>query len=230
MYCIKMKTYNTYLFDLDDTLLNFKESEQLSFKRTIDHFDIDTPLDKLFAYYQVENAKLWDNFDKGLVSKDRLKVERFEKVLDHFSIQINPNEMSEFYLNSLPDSVVLLDGTLEVLNKLSKVAEIGIITNGVEHIQHRRIEKSGIGEFVSFVCVSEACGFAKPDSRFFEYTVRQAKDYIKEQTIIIGDRYEADIMGGYRFGIDTCWFNPLNKQVNEPVHTYEISSLRDLSI
>jgi 2-haloacid dehalogenase len=44
--------------------------------------------------------------------------------------------------------------------------------------------------------------------RFFDYTVRMARAFSHAETLIVGDRLEADILGANRFGIDSCWFNP----------------------
>lgn len=223
-----MKNYRTYLFDLDDTLLNFRETEKLSFKMTIDHMKITHDVNELFTYYKSENEKLWSAFEQGLVSKDDLKVRRFILLSEHFGLNIDAKKMSDYYVDTFPNAVVLLDGALDVLEAAKQRGQVGIITNGIEYIQHKRIEISGIKQFVDFVCVSEKCGYPKPDERFFQYTANHAKDFSKEHTIIIGDRYEADIFGGHNFGIDTCWYNHEGVSVERPIHTYEIRTLREL--
>ena len=106
--------------------------------------------------------------------------------------------------------MVLVEGAQQLCESLAAHGEIGIITNGVHHIQHRRIASSGLGGHISFVATSEACGHAKPDSRFFDFSVRmaRARPFAKHETVIVGDRLDADILGANRFGIDSCWFNP----------------------
>ena len=103
---------------------------------------------------------------------------------------------------------MLIDGAREVCETLSRISEVGIITNGVESIQNRRIAASGLSDYISFVATSEACGHAKPDVRFFEYAANMARAFSKDATIIIGDRLDADILGANRYGIASCWFNP----------------------
>jgi 2-haloacid dehalogenase len=106
---------------------------------------------------------------------------------------------------------------------------VGIITNGVEHIQTRRIASSGLADHISFVSTSEACGYAKPDSRFFEYAAKMARSFARHETIIVGDRLDADILGANRFGIESCWFNP-GRLANdtEAIPTCEVASLHDI--
>jgi 2-haloacid dehalogenase len=221
--------HKLFLFDLDDTLLDFKASEKLSFTRTMYELGLRDGVDGLFTRYQAINVALWRSFELGAVSKDFLKVERFRKAFAESSVECDPELASRLYLESLPDTVVLIDGATQLCAALSAIGEVGIITNGVEHIQNRRIASSGLREHISFVSTSEACGYAKPDVRFFEYASRMARGFRKEDAVIVGDRLDADILGANRYGIESCWFNP-DSQANESeaVPTYEVSSLHQV--
>ena len=221
--------YKLFLFDLDDTLLDFRASEKRSFLHTMHELGLRNGIDALFPQYQAINIDLWRRFETGDVTKDFLKVERFRKTFALNGIAIDPELASRMYLDSLPDTVVLIDGAKEVCETLSRIGEVGIITNGVESIQNRRIAASGLSDYISFVATSEACGHAKPDVRFFEYAANMARAFSKDATIIVGDRLDADILGANRYGIDSCWFNPdsmANTSVAIP--TYEVASLHDI--
>ena len=124
---------------------------------------------------------------------------------------------------------MLIDGARQVCAALSAIGEVGIITNGVEHIQTRRIASSGLQDHISFVSTSEACGHAKPDSRFFDYATRMARAFAHVDTVIVGDRLDADILGANRFGIDSCWFNPGKlENGSEAMPTCEVGSLHEI--
>ncbi|WP_028102867.1 YjjG family noncanonical pyrimidine nucleotidase [Pseudoduganella violaceinigra] len=200
--------HSLFLFDLDDTLLDFRASEQLSFERVLRELGFQAGIDKLFQQYQIFNIELWRAFEAGTVSKDFLKIERFRKTFAANKLELDPHQASHRYLESLSETVVLVDGARNLCATLAAAGEVGIITNGVAHIQDRRIANSGLGDYISFTATSEACGFAKPDTRFFEYASRMARAFSKEQTVIIGDRLDADILGANRFGIESCWYNP----------------------
>ena len=221
--------HRLFLFDLDDTLLDFKASEQLSFDRTMRALGLDALPDGLFARYQAINIALWKSFETGAVSKDFLKVERFRRTFADNGLDLDPEAASRLYLESLSDTVVLIDGARELCETLAGIGEVGIITNGVEQIQHRRIVSAGLRDHVSFVATSEACGHAKPDSRFFEYTVRMARAFAHAETVIVGDRLDADILGANRFGIESCWFNPGGlANDSEALPTFEVARLHDV--
>lgn len=221
--------YDLFLFDLDDTLLNFKESERLSFFMALQSLGLKSELEDLFKVYQVENNNLWKMFEQGQTTKDHLKVERFRKTFAPFKIDLDPEHASARYLETLPETVVLIDYAVEICQWLYKQGEIGIMTNGIHTVQSQRIKNSKIAPYISFLSVSDECGFPKPDARFFEYSSKMAKKFAKASTVIVGDRFDADIQGAHNFGIDGCWFNPHN--LIAPTHItpkYEIKHLSEI--
>lgn len=221
--------YTLFLFDLDDTLLDFKASERLSFAAALRDVGITEGIETLYADYKVENERLWTLFEQGQVSKDHLRIERFRRVFGMHGVGVDPGRVSERYIDALPGSVVLMEHAEALCSALSTHGEIGIITNGIEAVQRQRIRNSAIAPYISFVGVSEACGVAKPHVGFFEYCARMAKHFTKASTIIVGDRLEADIKGAQDFGIDSCWFNPHAKQREESiVPTYEVAHLSEV--
>lgn len=221
--------HRLFLFDLDDTLLDFKASEQLSFALTLRALGAGEVPEALFQRYQAINLGLWKSFEAGAVSKDFLKVERFRRTFAERGLELDPEAASRLYLEALADSVVVIDGAVRVCEALAAIGEVGIITNGIEQIQHRRVASAGLHHHVSFVATSEACGFAKPDARFFDYTVKKARAFAGHETVIVGDRLDTDILGANRFGIDSCWFNP-GRLANdtEARPDYEVGHLDDI--
>lgn len=220
--------YDLFLFDLDDTLLDFGASQRRSFAGTMERFGLTTQLEALYETYERENHALWAQYERGEVTKEHLKVERFRRLNALHAMGHDAHAMSDAYIETLPATVVLNEHAAELVEWLSGHGEIGIITNGIEAVQHQRITNSAIAPFVSFTCVSDACGFAKPDVRFFEHSSRMAKKFDKAKTLIIGDRLDADILGAQNFGVDSCWYNPrkLPRQAYAP--TYEIAHLSHL--
>lgn len=223
--------HSLFLFDLDDTLLDFRASEKLSFERVLRELGFGDDIDGLFQQYQDINIALWRAFEAGTVSKEFLKVERFRRTFSDNGLEMDPQQASLRYLEALSETVVLIDGARQLCETLAAKGEVGIITNGVAGIQQRRIDSSGLGEYISFTATSEACGYAKPDSRFFEFAANMARaPFRKEATVIVGDRLDADILGANRFGIESCWFNP-GRLANdtEALPTFEAAHLDDIA-
>ncbi|WII71066.1 YjjG family noncanonical pyrimidine nucleotidase [Bdellovibrio sp. 22V] len=222
-------SYDLFLFDLDDTLLDFKESERLSFSLAMESLGIQADMAGLFKLYQTENRALWEAFEKGQTTKDHLKVERFRRVFQAHKIDIDPEVASNRYLDALPETVVLIDHAVEICEHLSHRGEIGIITNGIHATQTQRLKRAPIAPYISFMAVSEECGYAKPDVRFFEYSAKKAQKFAKASSLMIGDRMETDILGAQNFGIDSCWFNPKGESAGMlPPAKFEVKHLSEI--
>ncbi|WP_202902584.1 MULTISPECIES: HAD family hydrolase [Rhizobium] len=173
---------------------------------------------------------LWSEFEKGRVQKETLKVERFRRVFVQHDIDADPETASARHLQFLPETVVLVEGAAELCEMLAGIGEVGIITNGIETVQAKRIENSCLAPWLSFVATSETCGFAKPDIRFFGYAARRFRTFNKDEAIIVGDRLDADILGANQFGIESCWFNPLRaKNYSAAVPTIEVARLSEIA-
>lgn len=223
-----MAAYDLFLFDLDDTLLDFKASERLAFTRLLEDLGIVHAAD-MYANYRATNEALWGQLEQKKVTLEHLKIERFRKTFADHRIDIDPEHASARYLEMLGETVVLMDHAHETCEWLSQRGEIGIITNGIHAVQMSRIKSSSIAPYISFISVSEMCGHAKPEVRFFEHTAAMAKKFSKASTIIVGDRPDADIQGALHFGIDSCWFNPHKKPYTlSQAPTYEIAHLAEL--
>ncbi|WP_347356363.1 YjjG family noncanonical pyrimidine nucleotidase [Bdellovibrio sp.] len=221
--------YDLFLFDLDDTLLDFKESERRCFAAVLQSLGVRDRLDELYHQYQIENRRLWALFEEAKTSKEHLKVERFRRIFENFGIEIDPHKASDHYLEALPETVVLMDHAEEICKWLAERGEIGIITNGMHAVQIKRIENSKLAPYISFTSVSEECGYAKPDIRFFEHSAKMAKKFHKESAVVIGDRMETDILGAQNFGLRSCWFNPEKTKHNFSFKAdYEISHLSEI--
>jgi YjjG family noncanonical pyrimidine nucleotidase len=221
--------YNLFLFDADDTLFDFKAAEQQAFASSFKHFTDAATLPELFKTYRVESDRVWRLLELGQISKDELKVERFRRSFEKHGIDFDPARASDLYLEALSEGDALIPHAVEICQFLSEFSEIGIVTNGIVSVQKRRLAKSKIASYISFVAVSEECGFAKPDRRFFEYSIKLAKKFVPESTLVIGDRLETDIAGAHAFGVDACFFNP-NKTSNptDIRAKYEIAHLSEL--
>lgn len=227
---IALNKYKFLIFDVDETLLDFRKSEHWAFHQTLLSHGITENHAQLFKSYRQISTQLWDQLEKNLISKDKLKVHRYELLLDEHSLtEHNPESLSEEYLNNLQKKVFLIDNALDICQHLSQMHTLGIITNGIESVQRSRMSSSGLNPYFNNIVVSEQCGFAKPDPRIFDFTLK-LNGFSAEESLMIGDKLEADILGAKNVNMDSCWLNlhGTHKNTTNIQPTYEITDLRQL--
>ena len=232
--------YKLVLIDLDDTLFAYPKTEKTAFRNTFEElgFFVESELsnakkeeiyEKIKDRYKDVNLQLWKDLEKGAVDKDRLKVVRFEKIIEEFDLKYDPYEMSELYLKKLGEAIFPFEATEKLCKYLHSKYKVGIVTNGIKEVQHSRIENSTIVKYIDKIIISDEVGVNKPDKRIFEYAMNYFEIMDKSEVIMIGDSLGADIKGGQNAGIDTCWVN-LRNNVNDTgiVPKYEVDKLEKL--
>ena len=232
--------YKLVLIDLDDTLFDYPKTEKTAFRNTFEElgFFVESELnnekkeeiyEKIKDRYKDVNLQLWKDLEKGAVDKDRLKVVRFEKIIEEFDLKYNPYEMSELYLKKLGEGIFPFEAAEKLCKYLHSKYKVGIVTNGIKEVQHSRIKNSAIAKYIDKIIISDEVGVNKPDKRIFEYAINYFEIMDKSEVIMIGDSLGADIKGGQNAGIDTCWVN-LRNNVNDTgiVPKYEVRKLEEL--
>lgn len=220
--------YTTLLFDVDDTLLDFKAAEKHSISLLLEKMAVPVTEQHIQQYSHM-NQSLWEQFEKGEIEKERLLTKRFEDFFSLHKRQVDGQEMDYLFRKNLEEGYFLIDGSMDVLQSLQQTHKLYAVTNGVSKTQYKRLTASGLLTFFEDIFVSEDTGYQKPMLEYFDYVFTRIPSFQAEETLIIGDSLTSDITGGHVAGIDSCWFNPAkmpNPLSIEP--TYEIEKLQDL--
>ena len=222
------KKYEWILFDADDTLLDFKLGERRAITATFGAFGLPTD-DEVIATYSRINDNLWKMLERGEVTKDRLKVLRFEQFCERYGFDCDGAVLADAYVENLKKQTVLLDGAEDVCRALYGKYKMYIITNGIEAVQTARFGGCAVKEFFEKCYISDALGVAKPKKGFFDAVAADIEGFDKSKALVVGDSLTSDIKGGVEYGIDTCWLNPKGNEVPEGLNiTYVIKDIRDI--
>ena len=216
------------MIDADETLLDFQKAQRYGFIDVIRHFGVPFS-EKLYSEFVSINHQFWGLFEQNQMDKSDVQSCRFSQLFKNNSMSVEGIEADCIYQESLKKQSWLIPSAEEVCSELSKSCEISIITNGVGETQKQRILSSAISPFVANIFTSEEVGFMKPDTRFFEFVFDRLGIVNTQGVLLIGDSISSDIQGAINASIDSCWFNPLGKQLPKGIVVkYEISDLRQL--
>lgn len=196
-------------FDLDHTLWDFEKNSALAFETILAKHQIGVDVPEFISHYVPINLKYWELFRKDTITQQELRYGRLKEVFDLLSYQIDDDTiylLSEEYINYLPLNNHLFEGAIEILDYLKPKYRLHIITNGFTEIQNNKIRNSKLGDYFQTVTNSELAGVKKPNPIIFEYALQQAKT-TKENSIMIGDCIEADVLGALDSGLDAILFS-----------------------
>ncbi len=225
--------YKDLFFDLDHTLWDFETNSKETIQelytthRLADLGIVD--FDGFYSTYSAHNHRLWDRYTKGFIKQEELRWKRVYLSLLDFKVANEPlaKEMSQAYLEILPNKKHLFPYTIEILEYLQqKDYKMHLITNGFESVQFKKIKNSGLQDYFIEVITSEASNSLKPQKEIFEYALKNANASV-EKSIMIGDNESADIQGGINIGMDTIFVNHIQVVPTVPA-TYTITHLKEL--
>lgn len=218
--------YDTLLFDVDDTILDFKAAENDALKKLfLTHQLPFTPENKA-KYHQV-NHKLWQEFESGQRSQEQVVNQRFGLFFGQWDQKVDSYELEQEYRHYLGQGHQLLGNSKTILANLAQKAKLYVVTNGVSKTQYKRLEDAGLLSYFTDVFVSEDTGYQKPMKEFFTYVFDRIPKFESQKTVIIGDSLTSDIAGGIAAGIDTIWLN--HKKASGTIQpTYQIQTLAEV--
>lgn len=233
-----MMKYKHLFFDLDHTLWDFEANARYTLSCLYQEMDLEAKgvydFELFYRNYLAHNERLWEKYRQGNIKQDDLRVKRMWLSLLDFKIADDTlaAEMNTRFLDLLPKRTLLFPYAKEVLQYLANNKyELHLITNGFEKVQHSKLKFSGLDIYFKEVVTSEGSNSLKPNKEIFEYAF-QKTGAKPEQSIMIGDTIEVDILGAINAGIDQVHVNHLTKQpiaVKENLlPTYTVYSLKEL--
>ncbi|WP_452221352.1 YjjG family noncanonical pyrimidine nucleotidase [Lacinutrix salivirga] len=219
------KKITDIFFDLDHTLWDFDKNSEITFDFILKKNNINIQTKQFVAHYQPINLKYWKLYRDEKVSKKDLRYKRLKETFNAVNLKVRDDvihTLSEEYILYLTNSNHLFEDTIEILEYLKPKYKLHIITNGFEEVQTTKLKKSKIDSYFESVTNSEMVGVKKPNRKIFDFALNLANTTV-EQSIMIGDNFEADIMGALNIGLDAICFNYHNETL-----TPEIKQIKKL--
>ncbi|MFC6836428.1 HAD family hydrolase [Halomarina ordinaria] len=216
-------TVSTVLFDLDDTLCEYRRSPQARLTAAFDRAGVDpycTPTDLRAALPTLDPVETDREFYASLfaaaaegTAADSLTATRvaraYEAVHDHTDVRFRA-------------------GAAAALSGLAGY-DVGLVTNGGREVQSRKLAALDIADaFDVSVFATPEYGL-KPNAYPFERAL-SALDTSPGDALYVGNSLRADVAGARRVGMPVAWFPATADYTRDPDPTpdYTLDTLADL--
>ena len=225
--------YKHLFFDLDHTLWDFDRNSTESLTELYETFQLAnlgvTSTEAFNQHFYTINRQLWSDFDNNRLSHTDIRQKRFQMVMDALGVADYSvcDAMNEEYLRLLPRKAHLMESALEVLEHVKDRYTLHIITNGFDEIQALKMASSGLTDYFDQIITNQKADAKKPDPRIFEFALKVSGASV-EESLMIGDNYEADVLGALGVGMDVVYYNPAGLPVGDQAPTHEIQHLKEL--
>lgn len=216
---MKLSNIKDIFFDLDHTLWDFDKNSALTFQKIFKQNNIEVELNEFLKIYEPLNLNYWKLYREDKIDKKSLRYGRLSdtfQAIDYKVTDVIIHQLSEDYISFLTTYNHLFDNTLEILEYLNPNYNLHIITNGFKEVQQGKLKKAKIGHYFDTVTNSEMVGVKKPNPKIFQHALQLANAN-PEHSVMVGDNYEADILGALNIGLDAICFNYHNESLDENI-------------
>ena len=225
-----MNHINDIFWDLDHTLWDFDKNSDLTFFKILNENTIKVDVSSFLKTYHPINRKYWELYRLNKVSKAHLRFHRLSDTFKELCVEvpdIQINKLSIDYINHLSDFNNLIPNAITVLENFHSNYNMHIITNGFKEVQRKKLEKSGLSKYFTTITISEDVGFKKPSKEIFLQAVAKANAII-ENSVMIGDNFNADIIGAKSVGMKAIYYNFHQTKEKQLSGVFKINDLLEL--
>ncbi len=100
----------------------------------------------------------------------------------------------------------LVPDARQVVLELARRMRVGIVTNGVPELQHRKLAALRVEAAVEHVVVSGTLGYGKPDPRICLHAARLFRTPARA-CLMVGNSLQHDVAGARAAGMRAVWFS-----------------------
>lgn len=208
------------LLDLDDTLIAYDKGLDLNAcwrkacSRNIEDMN-DERIEVIVHSIREQDKWYWsdsERFRLGRLDLKKATIEFVSAALKECSIQDDDSSISnrvaiDFQMER-DELTALYPGALETLQYLQNAGiKLALITNGCSRRQRNKVNRFDLAKYFDCIIIEEEFGSGKPDPRVYLHAVQQLGVSI-EETWMVGDNFEWEVIAPQDLGIKGVWINP----------------------
>ncbi|WP_099463665.1 YjjG family noncanonical pyrimidine nucleotidase [Parabacteroides provencensis] len=227
-----MTKYKNLFIDLDDTLWDTYHNNKECLEEIYNAYNFGryyASFEAFFDIYMPNNINLWAKYRTGEINRQTLIIERFCYMTRPMGIEDVKSimELNNDFLQRTTKKTRLIPGAIELLEYLRPSYRMFILSNGFREVQFKKLNNSGLAPYFERMVLSEDANIQKPHKEIFDFALRNTNSR-RNESLMIGDSWDADIIGAYNSKIDQVWFNPEGLPAGHFTPTYTVYSLEEI--
>ena len=199
----------TVIFDLDNTLIPWKEKYNEAAKKALEECHIvidDKTLSKLRKSYQ-----------------DNLTNVTIEDMTNYFNKLYNQNvdnSLIKCWLKHLSDMSEIDEELISLISYLQQKYELVVLTNWFYISQYHRLKKAKLADYFKEIIGGEEV--MKPNKKAF---IKAMGGHLPEECLMVGDNYLIDILPAKELGMSTYLISEEKKLMPTIKNIYELKGI-----
>lgn len=204
---VDFSKYTTVLFDLDGTLIDYAGAQKHAAKHIIEILELEDSPDTLKRIHEFLDGKVIQDIEACKPSAIEPGSNEMRQTFRKAELNAEPDEFIELYFEGLEEHGEPLPGVIDLLKLLHGKFTIGIVSNGSGPVQRKRLQKSGMMEYLDLIVLSCEVGSAKPDPEILRFAMKLARSKTFD-TLFVGDSAGSDMGAANAAGIDFVFVQP----------------------
>ena len=210
---IDMRKVKAVVFDMDDTLLNWRAAEAGAIGELAAlHFAAHgVPMERVKEVYgqvMAENLAAWKAERRWMYIDVRLRL-LAERLRVHGKVTVE--ELVATFSRESTARLDFLEGA-EACLRAARAAgrKTALLTNGRSEVQRPKVFAFGLHTEVDFVGITGELGAWKPEPAAFQLVLDRL-GVRPEHALMVGDNEDFDVTPAKRLGMQTVWVDPAGR-------------------
>lgn len=204
-----MSKVKAVVFDMDDTLLNWRAAEQgaigqLALLHFAAHGIPEPRVREAYDAVMAENFAAWKSRREWLYIQDRLRI-----LVDRLAAadRVAVDDLVATFSREATSRLAFLEGAERALRAARQGGrKTALLTNGRSEVQRPKVFAFGLHTEVDFVGITGELGAWKPDPLAFRLVLDNL-GVEPRHALMVGDNEDFDIVPAKALGMQTCWVN-----------------------
>lgn len=238
----EVKKYKAIFFDFGGTLMCV-ESDHVAhlhmMKEVIQKYNLSASPEDMVTKYNsflfTKEMTLLDTHpeEKSFTPLRESTKKAFKGIFEEYNIQPSKEDFqwfSKLFFENHKKYIKLFPETLLILRELKNTdLHMGIISDIDNDFQEFQFKVFGISEMFDSITTSEEVQIYKPKEKIFQVALNKAGCQ-GEESIIVGDSYKKDIVGGKNMGMTTIWINKFQPDnIGTEKADFTVTHLKEIS-